>query len=256
MEIRILGAHNIETNNTGYACILIDDVLAVDAGSLTANLSITEQQNLKAILLTHQHYDHVRDIPAIGMNFYLLEKAIELYSTRTVYEALSVYLLNDSLYPNFLEKPQEKPSIHFNIIEPGRTSIIAGYEVLPVSVNHAVPTTGYQITSTNRKKIFISSDTGKGLDDCWKEVSPEILFIEVTLLNKKESFALESGHLTPALLQQELISFREIKGYLPSVVLTHMNPLIEKDIKAEISKVEKALNIKIEFGYEGMRINI
>ena len=256
MEIRILGAHNIETKNTGCVCILIDDILAVDAGALTANLSIIQQQNLKAILLTHQHYDHIRDIPALGMNFFLFEKAIELYTTRTVYEALLTHLLNDSLYPNFIEKPQEKPSIHFNMIEPGRTAIIAGYEVLPVLVNHTVPTIGYQIASRDGKKIFISSDTGPGLDDCWKQISPEMLLIETTLLNKNEDFAHESGHLTAALLQQELISFRKIKGYLPKVVLTHMNPLVEKDIKAEISKVEKALNMKIRFGYEGMRINI
>jgi len=256
MEIRILGAHNIETNKTGHVCILIDNVLAVDAGSLTNNLSITEQQNLKAVLLTHHHYDHVRDVPALGMNFFLFDKTIELYATNSVYKALSAHLLNDSVYPNFIEKPQKKPSIHFNTIEPGRTSMIAGYEVLPVPVSHAVPTIGCQITSRDGKKIFISSDTGPGLDDCWKQISPEILIIETTLLNENEGFAYQSGHLTAALLQKELISFQKIKGYLPRVVLTHMNPLIEKEIKAEISKVEKALNIEIEFGYEGMRINI
>lgn len=256
MKIRILGAHNIETKNTGHVCFLIDSILAIDAGALTANLSISEQQKLKAILLTHHHYDHVRDIPALGMNLFLSEKTIDVYGTQIVYQELLAHLFNDSLYPNFMKKPPEKPSIRFNVIKPSKTVKVAGYDVLSIPVIHAVPTIGYQITSPDGKKVFINSDTGPGLEDCWKQISPEILFIETTLLNEDEDFAYESGHLTPKLLQKELISFREIKGYLPKVVLMHMNPLVEKDLKAEVSMVEKALNIEIEFGYEGMKINI
>ena len=61
MNIRILGAHNCETRTTGCICLIINDVLAIDAGELTSSLSMSEQQKLKAILLSHQHYDHIRD---------------------------------------------------------------------------------------------------------------------------------------------------------------------------------------------------
>jgi ribonuclease BN (tRNA processing enzyme) len=101
MNIRILGAHNIESQDSRCISFVIDDVLAIDAGSLTSSLTFPEQQNLKAVLLTHQHYDHVRDIPALGMNFYLYEKTIEIYSIRPVYEVLSAHLLNNVLYPDF-----------------------------------------------------------------------------------------------------------------------------------------------------------
>ena len=256
MNIRILGAHNIESQESRCISFLIDDILAVDAGSLTSGLTFPEQRKLRAVLLTHQHYDHVRDIPALGMNFYLFEKTIEIYSTRPVYEALSAHLLNDVLYPDFMEKPPEKPAIQFEIMEPGRTELIAGYAVLPVPVNHAVPTVGYQITSASGKKVFITSDTGPGLSNCWKQVSPDLLIIELTALNKYNDFARQSGHLTAALLRQELESFREIRGYLPQVVLVHMNPLDEKAIKTQVAVVASALNIKIRPGYEGMRIDI
>ncbi|OGN90935.1 MAG: hypothetical protein A2Z70_01700 [Chloroflexi bacterium RBG_13_48_17] len=256
MKIRILGGHNIETKDTSCTTILVDDMLAVDAGALTGNLSNKEQLNLKAVLLSHQHYDHIRDIPLLGMNFYLQEKTIEIYTTRHVYEILTTQLLNEILYPDFTKRPEEKPALHFTTIEPSKTVQIAGYSVLPIQVNHAVPTVGYQITSSEGKKVFITADTGPGLEDCWRQISPDLLLIETTLVNKDEDFALKSGHLTPALLQTELESFRRIKGYLPQVVLVHINPLVEKDIKTEISEVEKALHIKIQFGYEGMKISI
>jgi cAMP phosphodiesterase len=256
MKIRILGAHNIESDTTGCTSFLIDDILAVDAGALTSGLSFAEQRALQAVLLTHQHYDHIRDIPALGMNFYLFEKTITLYAAPPVYEALTAHLLNDVLYPNFLKRPPEKPTLRFVTMEDGMTETVAGYEILPVPVNHAVPAIGYRITSPDGKQVFITSDTGPGLSECWKHVSPQLLIIELSMLNKYDDSAHEHGHLTPTLLQKELESFREIKGYLPQVVVTHMNPLDENGIKAEVAAVEKALYIKIRFAREGMIISI
>jgi cAMP phosphodiesterase len=256
MKIRILGAHNIESSKTSFTSFLIDGVLAVDASALTTNLSFAEQQKLKAVLLTHQHYDHIKDIPSLGMNFFLLKKAIEIYTTKPIYESLLAYLLNNALYPDLTKIPPEKPALHINIVEPGKIISIAGYNVLPITVNHAAPTVGYQITSADGKKVFITSDTGPGLEDCWQQISTSLLLIETTVPNKDEQFALQAGHLTPKLLLKELESFRKIKGYLPQIVLVHLNPLIEKSIRAEIREVEKVLNIKIRFGYEGMRLNI
>jgi ribonuclease BN (tRNA processing enzyme) len=256
MKIRILGAHNIETSAAGLVSILIDDVLAVDAGAITVNLSAEQQLNLKAVLLTHQHFDHIRDIPGLGMTYYLSNRVISVFTTFSVYEALQAHVLNDILYPNYIKRPPEKPVFRFNIVEAGRTEVIAGYTVTPVRVNHAAPTVGFQISSGNGKKVFITSDTGPDLDDCWRQVSPDLLIIEVTMVNKNQEFAFQTGHLTPALLQKELESFQRIKGYLPQIILVHMNPMAEKDIKAEIAVVEKTLHTKIRFGYEGMKISL
>ncbi len=256
MKVQILGAHNIESQDTRCISLIIDDIMAIDAGALTSSLSLAAQQKLKAVLLTHQHYDHVRDIPAIGMNFYLHENTIDIYSILPVREALSSYLLNDILYPDFLKKPPGKPAIRFNTMEPGRTESIAGYTVLPVSVSHAVPTVGYEVTSPDGKKVFYTSDTGPGLDECWRQVSPDLLIIEVTAINKWHDFAIQSGHLTAALLQPELESLRKLKGQLPEIVTVHMNPLDEKVIKEEIAAVASALNTDIRLGYEGMIIEL
>jgi ribonuclease BN (tRNA processing enzyme) len=255
MKIRVLGAHSIESDKTGFASFLIDDVLAIDAGALTSHLTFEEQQQLKGVLLTHHHYDHIRDIPALGMNFYLYNNCVDVYATQTVYQELTAHLLNDILYPNYLEKPPEKPAIKFHTVEAGREETIAGYTVLPVAVKHAVPTVGYQITSSG-KRVFITSDTGPGLADCWKQVTPDLLIIETTMLNKHEESARMTGHLTAELLRQELVSFKEIKGYIPQIIIKHINALDEKEIRAELDAVSKALGASILPGYEGMRINL
>jgi len=256
MDIQVLGAHNCESQNSKLISLLVDDVLAIDAGGLTSSLSFQAQQKLKAILLTHQHYDHIRDVPAIAMNFYLSGTTIDIYATQPVYDALTAYLLNGKLYPNFLEKPQQNPTVKFTLIEPHKTEQIGGYGILAVSVSHAVPTVGYQITSPEGKVVFYSGDTGPGLAGCWEYVSPQLLIAEVTASDRYEEFAKESGHLTPGLLTQELISFRELKGYLPRVVVVHMNPGLEKEIATEIATVAEALDNSITLAYEGMRLHL
>jgi ribonuclease BN (tRNA processing enzyme) len=252
MDVRILGAHSVESTETGFTSLLIDGVLALEAGSLTSRLSLAEQRNLQAIVLTHQHYDHIRDIPAIGMSFFHMGKTLDVYAPAPTRNALFSYLINDVIFPDYTQKPTEKPSLRLHLLEPGKKVSIAGYEVLPVPVMHAVPAVGLQITSPDGKKVFYTSDTGPGLADAWRQVSPDVLLVELTLPNAKESFALDTGHMTPVLLQKELASFKSIKGYLPRVVLLHLDPFIETQMKTEIAAVEKALGIKITFSHEGM----
>ena len=256
MNIHILGAHNCESQNLKLVSLLVDDTIAIDAGSLASSLSLSAQRKLKAILLTHQHYDHIRDVPAIAMNFALDGATINIYSTPPVYDNLTTHLLNGELYPKFLERPEGHPIIKFTLVEPYQTKQIEGYDILAIPVNHSDPTVGYQITSHDGKIALYTGDTGPGLADCWGYVSPQLLITEVTAPDSYEEFARRNGHLTPSLLKEELTVFRELKGYLPPVVVVHMNPRLEKEIEAGIAAVAKALNNSIKLGYEGMKLDL
>ena len=111
MNIHILGAHNCESEGSRFVCLLVDDILAIDAGTLTSKLSFQAQQKLKAILLTHHHYDHIRDVPAIAINHLYHHSTIEVFSTKSVRDSLTTHILNDRLYPNFLELPESDKMI-------------------------------------------------------------------------------------------------------------------------------------------------
>jgi ribonuclease BN (tRNA processing enzyme) len=256
VKIRVLGAHNCESYETRLVTLLVDDILALDAGGLTSGLSIEAQLRLKAVLLTHGHYDHIRDIPALAMNAYLNEKSISIYSSQPVREVLSDYLLNGNLYPNFFEHPPGNPALDFNLLKPGEPQQIGGYTVLAVKINHSIPAFGYQITSEDGKILFYTGDTGSGLENCWSEISPQLLICELTASDRFEDAARQVGHLTPDQLKKELIAFRRLKGYLPAVVLVHMNPLLEKEIEPEISAVAEELGSSINLACEGMEISV
>ena len=256
MKVQFLGAHNCETASTKLVSLLVDDILALDAGGLTSSLSIEAQLKLKAVLLTHHHYDHIRDVPALGMNALFYETSVPIYSTQEVRDALSSHWLNGTIYSNFLEKPAESPRIEFTVIEPNRAFTIADYEILPVPVSHSVPTVGYQITSPDGKSLFYTGDTGPGLAGAWPDVSPQMLITEVTAPNRYEEFGRIKLHLTPSLLREELLAFQKLKGYLPRVALVHMNPRQEKEIEVEIEQLSAELDTPITLAHEGMTIKL
>ena len=259
MNIRFLGAHNSESKDARPACILIDNFLAIDAGGLVSGLSFSEQLAIEALLITHHHYDHIKDIPMMGMNFYVKKSRINIYSIPQVQEALA-YLFEypGKFYTNFLTNPANNPTINFTTIAPLQPFDIKQYQILPVPMKHSVPSVGYQITTPQGKKLFYSGDTGHGLESVWQRISPDLLIIEVTLPDGLLKSDKEPYHLTPGLLQEELISFRKIKGYLPKVITVHMSPQSpdRELIDAGLQQIAVELKADITPGYEGLQFTL
>ena len=83
-----------------------------------------------------------------------------------------------------------------------------------------------------------------------------LLLIEVTQSNKYENDALRAKHLTPGLFEKELLSFKRLKGYLPPVIVVHMNPESQKDIEVELTAVSRNLNCQITIAHEGMKVKL
>ena len=256
MKVRILGAHNIESRRARMAALLVDGTVAIDAGGLTSSLSSPAQMKLKALLLTHQHYDHIRDLPNLAMSFFLRRAALNVYSTLPVYNALRTCLFDGRLYPNFFEPSDGHRVLVFNQIEPDKTIRMPKYSILPVPVIHTVPAVGFQITGEHGETVFYTGDTGPGLYETWRHVSPHVLIVEVTASNRYEDYGHQSGHLTPELLKSELLVFKKVKGYFPTVVTVHMNPELESEIASQIETVSKEIGAEISLAHEGMELDL
>lgn len=255
MEVRILGTHNLESDRTRLTSVLIDNVLALDAGGLTSGLSFDEQRRVSGILLTHYHFDHIRDIPVFGLA-HAFVKTTPVYSTPAVLEALTTHLINGKLYPRLDEWPPGMPAFSLRMVEPLREAAIGEHTVVAVPVGHSVPAVGYQVTDAAGKSLFYTGDTGVGLSSCWSQVSPRMIIIELTGPNRLRERMVEAGHLCPDLLKQELRGFLDIRGYRPRVVVTHLTPQAEAEIRVEAARVAAELGIEITVAEEGMKLEL
>jgi len=251
MIIRFLGTHNAESKNTRLVSFLIDDVLAVDAGSLVSELTFPEQRKIKAILLSHGHYDHIRAVPAFAFNN--SDRTTKVIATPKTLEILSSHLIDGVVYPKFTSEASflRKATLQLVPVEPFNQQNIEGYKVMVVPMQHPLDGVGFEITSSDGKTLFYTGDTGPSLSSIWGRISPQLIIADVTWPNSLSTAARDAGHLCPKMLKKELAEFRRLKGYFPRVVIIHLSPQYEPEIEREVREVAKSLGTSIDIAHEG-----
>ena len=193
-------------------CFIIDDRVAIDAGSLAMAANDAQRESVRDVVLTHAHLDHVAGLPLfVDDLFTTLDSPVRVHATRDVIEVLSRDVFNWSVYPDFAELENEHGRVlEYSAIEPGAEFRAAHLEILPVSVNHKVPSAGFVI-SDGRGKIAITGDTAEA-NGFWDAINAtealDALLIECAFPNKMSALADISHHLTPSRLDRELEKFK------------------------------------------------
>jgi ribonuclease BN (tRNA processing enzyme) len=257
MQVQILGAHAFESDRARFVSILVDGVLALDAGGLSSSLPLPAQEKIKAVLLTHSHVDHTIGLASLSMHAFFIGATVDVYAIKDTVDAVTTHVFNDTIYSDFTKMPSStKPTLRFHLVEAYKPQTTAGYDILAFPVYHTAPAVGYQVTSHDGKRVLYSGDTGPGLHSCWEYVHPDLLILDCAGSSRCDTQAPKVGHMTPALLKRELVEFRKQKGYVPPVILVHMAPLLEAEIRREAAELGRQLDAKIDLAYEGMEIEI
>ncbi len=234
MKIEVLGAYGGESPGRRLTCLLINESIALDAGSLTQGLSLERQREVDAIVLTHSHLDHTNSIPFFVENvFGSRREAIDLYASKATIYALRRNLFNDASWPDFTRLPNHLlPSVRFIELEDEVPVEIGGVRFTPIPMEHLVPTHGFLIEQGG-SAILWSSDTGP-CERFWeianRTANLKAVCIEVSFDNSMQQIADLSQHLTPRTLAVELAKLdRPV-----TTLLHHLKPQCLERIEAEV----------------------
>ncbi len=221
-------------------CYLIDDSVAIDAGSLGLSVSDEQRKNVRNIIVTHPHMDHIASLPIyIDDLFGFLKTPIRIHATEEVIELLERDIFNWTVYPRFSElRNQHGPVMEYVPFRVGVEFEVAHLRVTAVNVNHIVPTVGMIVTD-GEKTIAFSSDTAE-TEDFWKLVNStphlDALLIEASFPNSMAKLAEDSRHFTPESLQREL---RKLDHNGIDILTVHLKPAYREKVVQEL----KALGI-------------
>jgi len=223
------------TSEQRLTCFLIDDCVAVDAGSLALAATSEQRKRIRDIIVTHPHMDHIASLPIfIDDLFSTLKSPIRIYATQVVIDLLERDIFNWNVYPRFSElKNDHGPVIEYVPIPAAREFKVAHLSVTAVAVNYIVPTVGL-VGSDGRRTVAFSSDTS-GTQEFWNIInrapSLEALLIEASFPNAMAELAEVSRHFTPASLQRELGKLNH-KGV--DILAVHIKPAYRKLIIDEL----------------------
>jgi ribonuclease BN (tRNA processing enzyme) len=216
-------------------CYLIDDRVAIDAGSIALALTDAQRDNLRDVIVTHPHMDHVATLPIlIDDLFGHLTTPVRVHSTPEIVRMLRDDVFNDTLYPRFHELKNEHGHVlEFHTFEVDRPFTAAHLTLTAVAVEHTVPTVGL-IVSDDSTTVAFSSDT-RPTTEFWRALDCErrldALFIEASFPDSMRELAEVSGHLTPASLADELAKLTRPPR---DILAVHIKPTYRETVVAEL----------------------
>ncbi len=201
MKLRIVGGYGGELPGARANSFLVDDSLAVDAGSLSSGLSVEEQARIRHILLSHSHADHCASLPYFTENvFDRIQEPVQIHGIPPVTEAIRAHLMNGVLWPDMFALGV----LGLRPMELGTPHRVGRYVVTPVEVPHTVPCTGFHVDDGARA-ILYTSDMGPN-DTIWRFANRverlDGLLVECSFPDRLGDLARVSQHMTPSLLAE------------------------------------------------------
>ena len=237
MRLEVLGGYGGESDVCRMTCVLVNDVVALDAGALSQALSVERQRRVESIVLTHSHMDHTSSLPFFVENVYGQERPrVDIYASTATTYAIRKNLFNNASWPDFTRLPNNLlPSVRFQTLDEEVPLALHGVRFTPFAVDHLVPTFGYLIEQGGAAVLW-SSDTGPTAR-MWEIANAtrnlRAVFLDTSFDNSMQQIADLSLHLTPRTMREEI---KKLERDVP-IYLHHLKPPCVAQIHAEVQAI-------------------
>lgn len=208
MKIQVLGCSGCIGSDQYTTALLVDDDILIDAGTGVGRLSMETLARIDHVFVTHSHLDHITSIPLmVDTVARMRDKPLVLHATEATLSILHEHIFNWKIWPDLSRIPTPTaPYLRFEAVEVGKTVHITGRNITALPANHVVPAVGYQLSNGAASLIYTGDTTTN--DALWDIVNNidnlRYLIIESSFSNKDREIAVQSKHLCPSLLQEEM----------------------------------------------------
>jgi cAMP phosphodiesterase len=246
MKVKILGCSGSETIGHMPPGFLVNDVMMLDAGTITAALSIEAQSRITDILISHTHLDHIKSVMFLADNIIgRIKKPVNIRAIPKVIDAIRKHLMNNIIWPDFTKIPTPKnPVLTYSPLPLNKTVSVAGLKVKAIPVNHPVPAVGF-LVSDGRSSFLYSADTGPK-EGIWKEAAKaknlSAIIVDTSFPNSLDTIATLSGHFTPGQLHEDLTKAK-VDFDVP-IYIYHVKPVHKKKVISELKGLGRK-NVKV-----------
>lgn len=235
MKIRVLGAYGGELGPYRNSSFLLDRSLLIDAGSASQVLTLDEIRELKAIVLTHAHADHIASIPFL-LDVRIGHDTLDIYGLRETIAALRIHVFNNKVWPDFERIPDARhPLLRYHEIEREKPFEVQGLRLKPIPVDHTVPTVGYFVSDA-RSTVLFSADTGP-TKHVWDVAAHaenlRAIVLEVSFPERLDRISTLSKHISTVTIRDEL---DKLPRGVP-VFINHLKPAFVEEIKQELAPI-------------------
>jgi cAMP phosphodiesterase len=147
MKVKVLGCSGSETMGHMPPGFLVNDVMMLDAGTITAALSTDAQSKITDVLISHTHLDHIKSLLFLADNIVgRIRKPVNIRTTHKVIDAIRKHLMNGIIWPDFTKIPTSRnPIFAYKPMQVGMPVKIGRLTVKAIPMNHAVPTIGFLV---------------------------------------------------------------------------------------------------------------
>ncbi len=246
MKVKVLGCSGSETIGHMPPGFLVNDVLMLDAGTITAALSIEAQSKITDIVISHTHLDHIKSVLFLADNIIgRIRKPVNIRAIPQVIDAIKKHLMNDLIWPDFTKIPTPKnPVLSYKPMQIGSSVNVAGLKVKAIPMNHPVPAAGF-LVSDGKTSFLYSADTGPN-EKLWKEAARarnlRAIIVDTSFPNSLGMIADVSGHFTPGQLHEDLTKAKVDLG-MP-IYIYHIKPVHKKKVLSELKALGRK-NVKV-----------
>ena len=246
MKVKVLGCSGSEAIGHNTPGFLVNDTVMLDAGTITAALTLPAQTRITDIFVSHPHLDHVKGILFLADNVIgKTAKPVTIHALPAVIGAIKKHLMNGVIWPDFTSIPsRSNPVLSYRPFTASSTVAVNGLRIKTVPMNHPVPAVGF-LVSDGRSSIFYSADTGPN-ELLWREAKRaanlRAIIVDTSFPDTMDALAGVSGHFTPGQLHADLTK----AGIGPDVpiYIYHIKPAHEARVLRDLKRMGRR-NVKI-----------